>query len=154
VTELTTEEEIIGFVSGLPGVYTLTAGPEDGAPEVAWGDTFFFLDPDRKFPFATIVIKDYPGFDTASQLDRPGAYRVNVAVGRKRYQELLGHPPEAHAEHHADYDYATPDRLIPHPVYAAQSWVSVVNPGPATAETLRTLLTDAHAHAGRRHRRS
>ena len=39
----------------------------NGAPEIAWGDTFFIYDPERsfepqhRFPFATIVTKDYPG---------------------------------------------------------------------------------------------
>ena len=42
------------------------------------GDTFFFydprrdLDPTRRLPFATIVTKDYRGWDEASQLHRPG----------------------------------------------------------------------------------
>lgn len=146
-----TEEEIIQFVSSLPGVHTVTAGPDNDAPEVAWGDTFFFRDPNRKMPFATIVTKNYPNFDTASHLDRPGVYRVNIAVGRRRYQELLGHPPEAHAEHHPGYDYTAPDQITPHPVYAAQSWISVVNPGPTTAKPLRDLLTEAHARAQPRH---
>jgi hypothetical protein len=40
-----------------------------GAPEVAWGDSFFFYDPDgdaptdRRMPFATIVTNDYDGND-------------------------------------------------------------------------------------------
>ena len=57
-----------------------------------------------------------------------------------------------HAEHHGDYDYTAADRIIPHPVYAVQSWISVVNPGPATADQLRDLLTLAHARAARRQR--
>jgi hypothetical protein len=144
---VTTTEEIIQFVSGLPGVHTVTAGPANDAPEVAWGDTFFFRDPDRKMPFATIVTQDYPDFDTASNLDRPGVYRVNIAVGRRRYQELLGHPPEEHAQHRETYDYAAPDQITPHPVYATQSWVSVVTPGPATTGRLRDMLAEAHARA-------
>ncbi len=147
-----TEQDVIRLVSELPEVHVQTAGPGDGSPEIAWGDTFFFRDPERKHPFATIVTKDYPGFDAASDLDRPGVYRVNVSVGRRRYQELFGHGPEAHAEHHGDYDYTAADRIIPHPVYAVQSWISVVNPGPATADQLRDLLTLAHARAARRQR--
>jgi Family of unknown function (DUF6194) len=147
-----TEKDLIDFVSSLPDVHVVTAGPDTGGPEIAWGDTFFSRDPEGKFPFATIVTKDYPGFDTASDLDRPGVYRVNVGVGRRRYQELFGHGPEAHAEHRDDYDYTAADRVIPHPVYAVQSWISVVNPGPATADQLRDLLTEAHSRAGRQHR--
>src|SRR5512132_1174990 len=53
------------------------ASKDDGSPEIAWGDTFFFYSPDpnkrdRKSPFATIVTKDYGDFDAASNLNRPG----------------------------------------------------------------------------------
>jgi hypothetical protein len=147
-----TEEEVIGFVGGLPGVDTVTASAANGAPEISWGDTFFFDEANHRMPFATIVTKDYPGFDTASNLDRPGVYRVNVAVGRRRYEELFGHSPAAHTDHHADYDYTAPDRINPHPVYAVQGWVSVVNPGQETGLVLRSLLTEARSRAARRQR--
>jgi hypothetical protein len=143
-----TEDEVIQFVRGLPGAVAVTAAPESGAPEVAWGDTFCFHDPaDQRFPFATIVVKNYPGFDEASQLDRPGVFRVNVAAGRERFEELFGHRPREHPEHSADDDYTALDRILPHPVYAGQGWISVLNPGPATDDRLRALLTAAHARA-------
>lgn len=153
-----TEKDIIAFVTGLPGVAVLTAGPENGAPEVAWGDSFFYYDPDgdapaaRRLPFATIVVKDYPGFDTASDLNRPGVFRLNIAAGRAEFTKTLGYPPEAHPEHHAAIDYTVTDRFLPHPVYAAQAWPAVLNPGPATAEQARALLRTAHARAVARHR--
>jgi hypothetical protein len=154
-----TEDDIITFVSGLPGTAVFTAGPGDGSPEVAWGDSFFFYDPDGldsipadgRLPYATIVTKDYPGFDTASGLDRPGVFRLNVAVGRVVFERLVGYPPAAHAEHHAGTDYAVLDRVIPHPLYATQSWISILNPGDA--EPAQAILRDAHARATKRHRR-
>jgi len=153
-----TEEEVLSFVAGLEGVDVVTAGADNGAPEMAWGDSFFSYDPghdlppERRFPFTTLVVKDYPGFDSESQLDRPGVFRVNVNVGRTVFEELFGHSPAAHAEHHGDYDYAVADQLIPHPLYAVQGWASVVSPGPATGARLRTLITAAHARARQRHR--
>jgi hypothetical protein len=65
-----TAEEIIAFVTSLPGVAAVTASEANGAPEAAWGDSFFFYDPEddadsRRMPFATIVIQDYDGWDTA-----------------------------------------------------------------------------------------
>lgn len=155
-----TQDEIIQFTTGLPGTVTVTASEDTGAPEVAWGDTFFFYDPhgdqptDRRMPFATIVTKDYDGFDTASALDRPGVFRLNMAVGRTRFEELIGHPPAAHADHHADLDYTVIDRLLPHPVYAVQAWVCVLNPGDATDRLARSLLEEAHARAVARLRRT
>jgi hypothetical protein len=151
-----TQDEIIQFATGLPGTIAITAGEDDGAPEVAWGDTFFYYDPhgdaptDRRLPFATIVTKDYDGFDTASDLNRPGVFRLNVAVGRKRFEELTGHPPAAHADHHAGFDYTVTDRVLPHPVYAAQGWVCILNPGEATAPLAVSLLEEARARAAER----
>lgn len=139
-----TAEEIIEFVAGLPGVTALTASEADGAPEVAWGDSFFTYR-DERMPFATIVVKDYPGFDTASDLNRPGVFRLNVAVGRARFAELLGYSP---AEVPGGIDHTVPDTVLPHPVYAAQSWISILNPG----DHARALLTEAHARAAARHR--
>jgi Family of unknown function (DUF6194) len=142
-----TEEEVIRFVSGLPAVVAMTADKDSGAPEIAWGDTFFFHEADRKMPFATIVVKDYPGWDTASNLDRPGVFRVNAAVGRERFAELFGYPPAAHAEHAGEFDYTALDTVIPHPVYAVQGWVSILNP---SGDKVRPVLTAAHERAVRR----
>src|SRR5262249_46360674 len=53
------------------GVDVVVASRDNGSPEVAWGDTFFSYDPGRqlppahRFPFATIVTKDYGDFDCA-----------------------------------------------------------------------------------------
>jgi Family of unknown function (DUF6194) len=154
-----TQDEIAAFVTGLPGAVVVTASEANGAPEVAWGDSFFFYDPggdepaDRRMPFATIVTNDYDGFDTASELSRAGVFRLNIGVGRAVFEELLGYPPTAHAERSAGTDYTALDRLIPHPVYATQAWVSILNPGDATAGLARSLLTGAHIRAAGRHRR-
>ena len=150
-----TETELIDFLSSLDGVVTLMASAEGGAPESAWGDWFFYYDPERtednrQLPFATLVVSDYPGWDTQSQLDREGVFRLNVAVGRAAYQRLLGHSPAAYAEHAADYDYAEFDRLLPHPLYAGHGWVAIVNPGERTADLARHLVADAHELAHRR----
>jgi hypothetical protein len=152
-----TENEIIEFVTGLPGAVAVTASEHNGAPEVAWGDTFFFYDPhddaaDRRHPFASIVINDYDGFDTFSRLNRPGIFRLNIGVGRVGFEELIGHPPAAHSDHRAGIDYAVTDRILPHPIYATQAWISILNPGDATGERVRSLLREAHSRSMKRHR--
>jgi Family of unknown function (DUF6194) len=155
-----TEDEILAFAAGLPGVTVVTASEATGAPEVAWGDSFVYYDPpgtdpataDRRFPFATLVVKDYPGFDEASQLNRDGVFRVNINVGKRRFEELLGYPPSRHDERRDDQDYAALDTVLPHPAYGQQAWVSVVNPGERTSELVRTSLAEARDHAAaRRH---
>jgi Family of unknown function (DUF6194) len=154
-----TEAEIIDYVSGLPRVVAITASEDNGAPASAWGDTFFFYDPEgnvaenRRQPFATIVTSDYPGWDTESDLDRDGIFRVNVAVGRTTFERLLGYAPAEHADHHGQFDYAATDILLPHPQYASQGWISILNPAERTSMQLRELLSDAHGLAVRRHDR-
>src|SRR6266567_3841105 len=153
-----TQDDIIAFATSLPGVVAVTAREGDGSPEVAWGDSFIFYDPDgeesnRRMPFATIVTQDYDGFDTASDLNRPGVFRLNIAVGRTAFEKLTGYPPGEHDAQSVRFDYTALDRLIPHPAYAAQAWVAILNPGEATAGQARSLLTDAHALAVLRHDR-
>ncbi|TSD60706.1 hypothetical protein FFI97_010715 [Variovorax sp. KBS0712] len=104
--------------------------------EVADDNTFFFHGADNKFPFATIVTKDNE-FDSASKLNRPGVFRLNVGVGKETFRALFGEQPPA------DIDHAALDRLMPHPVYAKMYWVSVINPSAATFETVKPLLTEA-----------
>ena len=134
-----------------PGVDVEIGSEEGGAPEVAWGDTFFIYDPDhslegaRRFPFATIVTRDYGDFDNASNLDRPGVFRLNIGVSRQTYDSLF----DAGAGH----DFTALDRLMPHPVYGRNHWVSVLNPGEATFERLRPLLREAYDRAVERHTR-
>jgi len=152
-----TEDDIIEFAAGLPGVRVLTVTESSGAPEIAWGDSFIYYDPDRdipdeSFPFATIVTKDYPGFDEASNVSRPDVFRLNISVGRRRFESQFGYPPAAQTEHEAEVDYTAFDMVIPHPVYAKQGWVSILNPGERTADQARLLLTEAHGRAAARHR--
>lgn len=148
-----TEEEIITYVEGLEGVLVLKPGPGDGSPELAWGDTFFYYSPDGTVPttvqpFATIVTKDYPG-DEESRLDRPDAFRVNIAAGKEAFVRWTGREPrEASAA-----DPAATDILFAHPVYGTAGWLAVVNPGPRTAEPTRELLRKAYDLARARYER-
>jgi hypothetical protein len=131
--------------------------PSDG---VAAGDTFFVYDPDRDrgerwMPFATIVTRDYGDFDRSSNLDRPGVFRLNIGVGRETFRALFGQPPgrDAADRADADHDFAALDRLLPHPTYAAQSWVCVLNPGAESFERVKPLLAEAYELAAGRHAR-
>jgi len=50
----------------------------------------------------------------------------------------------------SDPDYTALDRLMPHPVYALQHWVSVLNPSVGTFESVvKPLLEEAHARVAR-----
>jgi hypothetical protein len=153
------EAEVVRLIGALPGVVVVRAGPDTGAPEVAWGDSFAFYDPDdagevaRRFPFATVVTKDYPGFDTESRLDRPDVFRLNLPAGRERFTQLFGFTPADLDDHRSEFEFDALDRVVPHPVYGRQGWVSVVAPGPATEREVRELVAHAHEQARRRYER-
>ncbi|MGH8876012.1 MAG: DUF6194 family protein [Stackebrandtia sp.] len=145
---------IIDFIEGLDGVLALKPSRGDGTPELAWGDAFFYYSPDgtvpKTQPFATVVTKNYPD-DEGSRLDRPGAFRVNVAAGTAVFTEWVGSKPrEAGLD---DVDFSVDDVVLPHPVYGGLGWLCVVNPGPNTESALRELLTGAYAAARTRHQR-
>ncbi len=99
----------------------------------AW---FFSLDPEKHWPnYATIVTTDE--HDDASGLDRPGAFRLNLGVDKATFDRIAGTDPEP--------DFTAFDRLLPHPVYGQQHWISIVNPSEATfRETVIPLLALAH----------
>ncbi|MFF5228125.1 DUF6194 family protein [Dactylosporangium sp. NPDC000521] len=147
MTDAATPEAIADRILALPGVELLLATEESGAPETSWGDRFFYVGPDRRLPFATIVGRDTPGWDEASRLDRPGVFRVNVHAGREAFQAHLGYPPAELEQRRADVDFAGLDEILPHPAYGRQGWVCVLNPGARTAAALDALIAVAHRDA-------
>jgi hypothetical protein len=150
-------DELVTWIrSNLADVDVVVASAENGAPEGSWGDVFVNHDVPAGtrigFPFATIVTQDQPGFDDRSRLDRPGAFRVNIQVGRERAAELLGGATALRDLD--DVDFVQADRVLPHPTYAAQGYVSVVNPGEMTTDLVHQLLLEAHTRTRARLRRS
>jgi hypothetical protein len=104
----------------------------------ALGATFFSLDPEQHWPnFATIVTTDEHDVGAPSNLSRPGVFRLNLGVSRATFQHVVGSL--------TDPDYAAFDRLLPHPVYARQLWISIVNPSDASfGDVVLPLLAEAH----------
>jgi hypothetical protein len=147
------EASITRYITDMfDGIDVVVASREAGSPEVARGDTFFSYDPGRqlpparRFPFATIVTKDYGDFDCASQLNRPGVFRLNIGVSKETYRSLFGpqpSPPVGSAVE-TGHDFTALDQLLPHPVYAPQSWICVLNPSESTFEAVRPLLAEAY----------
>jgi Family of unknown function (DUF6194) len=130
------EASIITYIrETYPDADILTAG----------SGTFFSCDPDKHWPnFATLVTSDE--YDSASKLDRPGVYRLNIGVSKATFDSLVGsasHP-----------DYTVLDQVVPHPVYALQHWVSVLNPTAATFDSVvKPLLDEAHERVARSRRK-
>ena len=112
------------------------------------GNAFFFFNPpgtsppDHNFPFATIVANDR--YDQASDLDRPGVYRLNVGVSRQTFRTLFS---EAAGDEH---DFTALDTIMPHPVYGQMFWVCVLSPDQETFDAVKPLLAEAHGRSADR----
>jgi hypothetical protein len=115
---------------------------------VAGGGTFFSIDPEKHWPnFATLVTTDEFDEGPIAQLSRPGVFRLNIGVTGKTFDRVLGDA----AHEGAQVDDAALDTLLPHPVYAKQHWLSVLNPSNATFEgTVKPLLDEAYGVLARR----
>jgi hypothetical protein len=110
-----------------------------------FGYTFFFYGADHMLPFATLAVADYD-YDRFSNLDRPGVFRLNIGVSKQTFTELFG----AGKVDVSGYDFTVLDTIMPHPEYAPQSFICVLNPSAETFEKLRPLLAEAYDMAVRR----
>jgi uncharacterized protein DUF6194 len=108
------------------------------------GGTFYSCDP-ANFPnFATVVTSD--AFDDASNLSRAGAFRLNIGLSRDTFQRLVGEQDVP--------DYTALNQLMPHPVYARQHYVSILNPSAdAFEEVIKPLLEEAHTRTAAQYAR-
>ena len=124
----------------------ITTTYPDTVTASALGATFFSLD-EKQWPnFATIVTTDEHDMGTPSDLSRPGVFRLNIGVGKETFEQLVG---SAEAP-----DYAVLDRVIPHPVYAKQRWIAILNPSHETYEhTVKPLIAEAYERLARQRRR-
>jgi hypothetical protein len=124
----------------------------DVATQTAMGYIFFFYGSDRKLPFATLAAEDND-YDRVSNLDRPGVFRLNIGVSRDTYRSLFGPPPSKTGPAgivETGHDFTALDQILPHPVYAPQSWVCVLSPSAETFQTVKALLAEAYDLAVRR----
>ncbi len=125
-------------------VRAITEAFPDADIVTAMGATFFSLDPEKHWPnFATIVTTDEHDMGSPSNLSaRPEVFRLNIGVSRQTFDRLVGDQ--------ADPDYAALDRLLPHPVYAQQHWISILNPSAETFERSSSHCWSRRTTASRR----
>lgn len=109
--------------------------PDADAVETA-DAAFFSVDPKKHWPnFATIVSAG--DVDGQSNLSRPGIFRLSVRVGNETFDRLVGSVTEP--------DYAALDVVLPHPEYAGQHWLCILNPSDETfRDVVLPLLGEAH----------
>jgi Family of unknown function (DUF6194) len=109
----------------------------------ALGATFFSLDEKHWPNFATIVTTDEHDVGSPSRLARDGVFRLNIGVGKATFERLV--------DPTAPWDAAALDTVIPHPVYAKQRWIAILNPSRETFnELVKPLIAEAHDRLAKR----
>src|SRR3954464_7455206 len=103
----------------------------------AMGATFFSLDEKHWPNFATIVTTDEHDMGTPSNLARAGVFRLNIGVGKATFERLLRAIAEG--------GYSALDTYIPHPVYAKQRWIAILNPSRKRFDDdVKPLIAEAY----------
>ncbi|HEY8601676.1 MAG TPA: DUF6194 family protein [Thermomicrobiales bacterium] len=119
------------------------------------GNMFYFYGPEHMFPFATLMTND--DNDTASDLNRPGIFRLNIGIDKATFHALLGGAspaPDADTAAADAIDFTVLDQILPHPVYGRMFWVCILNPSGTTfANAIQPLLIEAYDRAVARERR-
>lgn len=115
----------------------------------AGGDYFFMYKEEEKFPFATIVTSDND-FDSVSNLNRGGFYRLNIGIDKATFQHLfasISAKPGIGGYVDSGIDFTKENTLFPHPFYGTMYWVSIVNPTEDSYPQLRGFLDYAYTKA-------
>jgi hypothetical protein len=119
----------------------------------SWGERSVFYNPGGALPRGTYfaTIKDHDGEnDRASQLDRPGIYRLAIGVGARAYEHRFGTRPRRPNKGDAvdlPIDFTVVDEVQPHPVYAWMGWTQLLSPSEERWPLITELLDLGHARA-------
>lgn len=121
------QAEVEAFVEALDNVQR----------EENFGYIFYFVGEDHLVPFVSIAASDNE-YDKVSNLNREGVFRINIGISRTAYDEVVGHISSE------DVDYTTLNVFLPHPEYAKQNFVCILNPSGENAELTKKLMVEAH----------
>lgn len=131
----------------IDNVLTYTTSNYEGViVDKNWGEKGLFYNPDGKLPKGIYILtfkeKDGPN-DKASNINRPGVYRLNLGISKQTFSNMFGEIPKRPSAgkivdtgHH----FESLDEIMPHPVYGWMAWVSVLNPSKSTFEKLKPLI--------------
>ena len=127
------QSQVEAFVSSLDNVQR----------DDSYGYAMYFVGDEHMVPFVSIASSDNE-YDKVSNLNREGVYRINIGVGRETFDSLVG------SSKSEDIDYSALDVLMPHPEYAKQHFVCILNPSGANEELTKTLIVEAYDLAATR----
>ncbi len=128
-----TEQQIISYLfTSYPKLHKL----------VVEGNIFISVDPKMMMPFATLMTNR--AYDKFSNLDEPDRYRFNLGVTKSDFATLFN-------QSQMNWDYTQIDKIMPHPEYASQYFICVVNPSDETFEKLKPMIAEAYQIAIKRY---
>jgi hypothetical protein len=95
-------------------------------------------------------------YDQASDLDRPGIFRLNIGIGKQTYRSMFStETPDGEEMSFTDgHDFTVVDKLMPHPVYGRMYWVCVLNPSETTFQNVKPMLAEAYGIAVKKYERA
>lgn len=112
----------------------------------SYGYALYFVGADHRVSFVSLATADNE-YDRVSNLDREGVYRVNIGVTRRTFAARFGDAPTD------EIDYAALNVFMPHPHYAKQNFICILNPAGENAALTKAYIREAHAFAARRTQR-
>ncbi len=124
------QSEVVAFVESLENVER----------EENFGYIFYFVGDDHRLSFVTIAQSDNE-YDSISNLNREGVFRINIGVSRKTFDDLVGGMASEAV------DYTALDMFLPHPEYAKQNFICILSPSPQKEDRTKELLVEAHSIA-------
>lgn len=125
--------DVVSFISSLGNIQH----------EEAYGYQMYYVGKDHRMGFVTIADSD-SDYDNVSNLDRDGVFRVNIGISRQTFDDLLGDLPSS------QIDYTALNVFLPHPDYAKQNYICILNPSGDNEALTKDLITEAHAIATKR----
>lgn len=131
------QTEVEAFVAALDNVQR----------EDSYGYAMYFISDDHMIPFVSIADADNE-YDSVSNLSREGVFRVNIGVGRKTFDALFG---DREVE---GIDFTAINVFLPHPHYAKQNFICILNPAGENAERTKQYICEAHDLAAGRAERN
>jgi hypothetical protein len=111
-----------------------------------FGYLFYFVGDDHRLPFVTIANSDND-YDSVSNLNREGIFRINIGVSKDTFDKLI---PEYDAE---SVDHSLLNTILPHPDYAKQNFICILNPSGENDDRTKALIEEAHSIAAVRFQR-
>ena len=124
-------------------VEAFVAALDDVQREENFGYAFFFVGEDHLVPFVSIADSDND-YDSVSNLNHEGVFRINIGVSRASFDALFANASSD------KIDYSALNIFLPHPEYAKQHFICILNPSGENVEITKKFMIEAHDLAAAR----